>query len=125
MADRPTKVLFVGHGAERTGPPIGLLHLLRWIHANTDLSFEVLLLEGGVLVPEYERLAPTWVLEESRLPRLAVLGQVLAGWGLRRVGERLRLAGYRRRLRGVRDVGVVYVNSAWCIRALRYLDVQD
>jgi glycosyltransferase involved in cell wall biosynthesis len=125
VAERPTKVLFVGHGAERTGPPIGLLHLLRWIHASTDLEFEVLLLEGGVLVPEYERLAKVWVLDEARLPKLAVLGQVAAGWGLPGLGDRLKVLGYRRRLRRLRDVGVVYVNSAWCIRALRYLHAPD
>jgi glycosyltransferase involved in cell wall biosynthesis len=125
VPEPPSKVLFVGHGAERTGPPIGLLHLLRWIHANTDLPFEVLLLEGGVLLPEYERLAPVHVLHESRLPRLAVLGQVLAGWGLAALGDRVKVWGYRRRLRGLRHVGVVYVNSAWCIRALRYVDAPE
>lgn len=125
MADRSDTVLFVGHGAERTGPPIGLLHLLRWIRANTDLPFEVLLLEGGVLLPEYERLAPVHVLHESRLPRLAVLGQVLAGWGLAGLGDRLKVWGYRWRLRRLRGIGVVYVNSAWCIRALRYLSADD
>ena len=122
MADAPQKVLFVGHGAERTGPPIGLLHLLRWVHANTDLEFEVLLLEGGVLVDDYRELGPVWVLDEAaRPPRLAVLGQVVAGWGLGGLGDWLKVRGYRRRLRHLRGVGVVYVNSAWCIRALRYL----
>jgi glycosyltransferase involved in cell wall biosynthesis len=119
-------VLFVGHGAERTGPPIGLLHLLRWVRANTDLEFEVLLLEGGVLLDDYRALAPTWVLDESvRLPRLVVLAEVLSGWGLTGLGDRLRVLGYRRRLRRIHDVGVVYLNSAWCIRALRYVHAPD
>lgn len=122
MADRPDKVLFVGHGAERTGPPIGLLHLLRWIRANTDLDFEVLLLEGGVLEDEFRAIAPVTVLHEAAdPPRLAVLGRAVAGWGLPGLGDRLRVLGHRRRLRHLRDVGVVYVNSAWCIRAVRYV----
>lgn len=126
MAERPAKVLFVGHGAERTGPPIGLLHLLRWVHEHTELDFEVLLLEGGVLEEEYRRLAPVHVLDEAARPtRLGVLGQIVSGWGFERLGDRLRVIGNRRRLRGIRDVGVVYVNSAWCIRALDYLQAPD
>jgi glycosyltransferase involved in cell wall biosynthesis len=119
-------VLFVGHGAERTGPPIGLLHLLRWIRAHTDLDFEVLLLEGGDLLPEYEALAPVTVLHESRQPRLAVLGRTAAERaGTEGLGERLRVAAYRRRLRHLTGFRTVYVNSAWCIRALPYLPDDD
>lgn len=125
--DRPGRVLFVGHGAERTGPPIGLLHLLRWIRANTDVDFEVLLLEGGELEEDYRAVAPTTVLHESvRPPRTTALAQLLGdGLGRRELADRVRTAGYRRRLRHLRGFATVYLNSAWCVRALRYLPLGD
>ena len=43
------KVLFCSHAAERTGPPIIMLHLARWLRANTDVDFELLFLQGGEL----------------------------------------------------------------------------
>lgn len=122
MAERSKRVLFVGHGAERTGPPIGLLHLLRWVHEHTDVEFEVLLLEGGDLLDDYRALAPVTVLHESRLPRLAALVRSGGDGSLR---DRLLTRSYRRRLRHLRGFATVYLNSAWCIRALRYLRLGD
>lgn len=119
---RPGKLVFVGHGAERTGPPIGLLHLLRWIRANTELDFEVLLLEGGPLLPEYRRLAPVWVLGEAEATGgLLALAARCERAGAARLGRQVRRAALRRRLRQVGEVAVLYVNTAWCIRAVRYL----
>ena len=121
------KVLFVGHGAERTGPPIGLLHLLRWIAANTDIDFEVLLLEGGDLLPDYQALAPVTVLHEGARPaRLAQIGQALAEkHGATRLGDRLRVWSYRRRLRHLRGFRTIYCNSAWTIRAVDYVPMTE
>jgi glycosyltransferase involved in cell wall biosynthesis len=56
------RVLFVGHFAGRTGAPMVLLHLLRWLRQNTGLEFEVLLRQGGPPEAEYATVAPTWVL---------------------------------------------------------------
>ncbi|MDA0989487.1 MAG: glycosyltransferase family 4 protein [Verrucomicrobia bacterium] len=51
------KVLFIGNDASRTGAPIGLLHLLRWLRVHTDIECELLLrVGGGPLQPEYETL---------------------------------------------------------------------
>jgi hypothetical protein len=55
LEDR-NKILFVGHRADRTGAPILLLHLLRWLRENTELCFELLLLKGGDLEPEFRKL---------------------------------------------------------------------
>lgn len=119
----PDKVLFVGHGAERTGPPIGLLHLLRWIKANTDIDFEVLLLDGGDLLDEYRALAPTTVLDYSdKPPRLAQLGMFLESTFHREgATDRFRTLAYRRRLRRHGPYRTVYCNSAWTIRVLEYV----
>ena len=124
---RSEKVLFVGHGAERTGPPIGLLHLLRWIKANTDIDFEVLLLDGGDLLDDYRALSPVVVLDEStKPPRLALLGQMLGHtFKMTRTAERLRVFAYRVKLRRLGPFRTVYCNSAWTIRALEYLPMGD
>ena len=61
------KVLFISHEASRSGAPIVLLHLLKWIKQNTALQFGVLLLADGPLRGDFEALAETIVL--SKLTR--------------------------------------------------------
>ena len=56
-------ILFVSHEATRTGAPVYLLHLLRWLRANTDLRFRVLLGRGGPLESEFHALAETFTPE--------------------------------------------------------------
>lgn len=64
-ATRPPKdpsaasILFISHDASRTGAPIALLTFLKWLRANTDYRFAVLLGAGGALETEFESLAPT------------------------------------------------------------------
>lgn len=115
------RVLFVGHAADRTGPPIGLLHLLGWLQANADVHPEVLLLEGGPLEPEYAALAPTVVLDEWDLDApwgaLATLAEGRAHGLL----PALRRRGLARRLAGLSPPDLVYINTAWTIRALHHL----
>jgi glycosyltransferase involved in cell wall biosynthesis len=51
------KILFIGNTASRTGAPIGLLHLLRWLREHSDIEFELLLRwGGGPLQAEYESI---------------------------------------------------------------------
>lgn len=52
-------ILFISHDAHRTGAPIVLLHLLKWLKNNTSLEFEILLKNGGELVSEFESIART------------------------------------------------------------------
>ena len=68
MAKAPLhKVLFISHEASRSGAPIVLLHLLKWIKHNTDLQFDILLLADGPLRSDFEVLSQTFVL--SKLTR--------------------------------------------------------
>lgn len=53
--------LFVGHDASRTGAPIVLLHLLRWLKQKQLCTFSVLLINGGELEHEYSCLADTYI----------------------------------------------------------------
>jgi glycosyltransferase involved in cell wall biosynthesis len=120
------KVLFMSHAAERTGPPIIMLHLARWLRANTDLDFELLFLQGGELEEEFRALAPVWILDEWAPPRAAVLLDSLA-WKVGREAwaPRIRAAFLRRRMRRVRNIDLVYVNTCGSVRGLRYLRDRD
>src|ERR1700704_1052659 len=42
-----SRVLFIGHEATRTGAPLMLLHLLRWLRDNTDIDFDLLIRSDG------------------------------------------------------------------------------
>ena len=61
------RLLILGHGAERTGPPIFLLRLLRWVRAHAELEVAVVLLDGGPLLDDIRALAPTFVAGVDRL----------------------------------------------------------
>lgn len=116
------RVLFVGHGADRTGPPIGLLHLLRWLRDHTDVQPEILLLTGGPLLPDYREIGPVTVLDEWNPPRAFGALESAVDWPLtRRWQDRAQRAGMRWRLRHLNRPDLVYVNTAWTLRALRYL----
>jgi len=52
-------ILFISHDASRTGAPIMLLNLLRYLKKYQILSFNVLLNHTGPLESEFSALAPT------------------------------------------------------------------
>ncbi len=56
-----TRVLFISHDAYPFGAQILLLHLLRWLKRNTDLSFQMLLGDGGDLLNEFRALGSVQV----------------------------------------------------------------
>jgi glycosyltransferase involved in cell wall biosynthesis len=69
------RILIIGHEAERTGAPIVLLHLLRWIKKNRpELDVEMLLLRDGELRASYEKLVTVHVAPQTRLPKIVVRG---------------------------------------------------
>lgn len=52
------KLLFISHDTSRTGAPMVLLHLLRWITLHKkNIVVEVLALEGGSLEKEFKQVA--------------------------------------------------------------------
>ena len=80
---RPT-VRFLVHGAERSGPPIYVLRLLRaWQLVDPGFRTEVVLARPGPLAAEIAALAPT---RTARLDRRSP--DQLAAQGLRAVGAR-------------------------------------
>lgn len=63
-SSRQNKVLFISHEATRTGAPIVLLHLLKWLKSNTPLQFDILLLNDGPLRPDFEVLGKTYIAQQ-------------------------------------------------------------
>jgi len=101
----------VGHGAERTGPPIFLLHLQRWLHEQRALAFETVLARGGDLVPEYEALGPVHVVDGRwTTPRVVQAG--LGRAGRARAAATVAAARRRVRLSGVGEHDLLYLNTA-------------
>jgi glycosyltransferase involved in cell wall biosynthesis len=55
-------ILFVSHSVGRTGAPILLLHLLRWLRQNTQWDLDVVVPATGALLPEFQEVCSTRVL---------------------------------------------------------------
>ncbi len=125
------KILFVGHEASRTGAPIALLHIIRWLKINGGVEPYVLLLRGGPLVEDYARTCPTTVLHhpgpafvrKKPATRISTVCYwlttiVLRIWGKLR-GRIIRpLAVYRYKKEGVT---LVYLNSVCSLQIMRFL----
>lgn len=107
----PPSVLFVGHGADRTGPPVFLANFQRWLASHADTEFATVLTRGGDLLEDYRQWGPVRVLDQRwTLPRIAQQGLVRIG----RTGPASRLRSLRDEghLRDWRRARVVYVNTA-------------
>lgn len=89
------RVLFVCHALERTGPPIYLLTLQRWLRANTDWELTTAYQRGGALEEEFAALGDTIRLHNHR---------------------------YERPVIDVSGFDLVYANASWTLRALSGFD---
>jgi len=56
--------LFIGHEASLTGAPYTQLHIIQWLRTNTPHKVELVLLQGGALLPEFEKVATVYVLQK-------------------------------------------------------------
>lgn len=57
-------IIFVSHEASRTGAPTVLLSMLRWIKANTDIQFGIIIGADGPMRSEFEELAPCFLMDK-------------------------------------------------------------
>jgi glycosyltransferase involved in cell wall biosynthesis len=116
--DATRRILFVGHEASRTGAPVMLLHLLRWLQTTKDMAFEVLLQGGGALLSEYRGVGPVQILDRYRgldwTPGGYRLSETVMKW------HRTRL---RRRLHEHFDL--LYLNSTVTLKFLDWLGTAD
>ena len=110
MAD--PHVVILGHAADRTGPPIYLLQLLRALDRR-GLRTTVVLLRGGELLGELQELAEVRVVGEP-------VDESIAS-PTRLAEEPARLEARRAQLADLVDLSLVVVNTAWSIHALPWL----
>jgi glycosyltransferase involved in cell wall biosynthesis len=55
------RILFISHDASRTGAPIILLNFLKWLKKkNSNIQFDILLLNGGELEIEFQKLTTVY-----------------------------------------------------------------
>ena len=111
------RILFIGHEAERTGAPIILLHLLRWIKKNRpEYVVEMLLLRDGELRDSYAQFGKLYVVPPGRMPEIVERG-------IRFVRRKL---GLKRRFRGAEvppfdeDYDLVVGNTVGSLLALEF-----
>ncbi len=104
------KVLFISHDATRTGAPIILLNLLKWLKRETRIPFEIILRYGGELKGEFEALAPVTVWHQG-LPGLVEFAQrQLESRRIQLPANRGRIMDINDRLRG-ESIGLIYSNT--------------
>ncbi|WP_435011821.1 glycosyltransferase family 4 protein (plasmid) [Tundrisphaera lichenicola] len=114
----------MGHDASRTGAPMILLHLIRWLKANTDASFSILLGDGGPLEAAFRELGPTWILPRELWPNGGnpeLLDRVPL---VRRWRSQARYARLRQAV-GIPRPDVIYVNTVATRPTLEFLEFLD
>ena len=115
------RVLFVSHEATRSGAPIMFLHFLRWLRANTSLSFEILLLAGGPLADDFAAVAPTTSIEALGRSSASYFEAGIAKAGFPKAGDRLKVERVQRTVKHLRGFDALYLNSTTSALALRIL----
>lgn len=116
------RLLAVAHEATLTGSPMNLLHLLRWVRAETDVEVHTLVLQDGALRHRFEEVGPVHLLDRWALP--ALLGTVQAGLqhlGSSRAWRPVAAARLRPQLRDLAGFDLVYLNSLPSTVVLPYL----
>lgn len=116
------RFLAVTHEATITGAPMNLLHLMRWLRANTDLDLQVLVLADGPLRDRFEQVAEVTVIDRGSIAsamRLVELG--LHHLGSRRAWRPVAAGRLVPQLRHLRDLDVVYLNSLASLPVLPFL----
>ncbi len=111
-AERPW-VRFLGHGAERSGPPIYLLRLLRWWNRTPPpFDIEVVLGRPGPLVDAYRQVASTRVARLDRRSPERLAERALAATAPEAWGARVVEAATRHRVESGCQPSVTVVNGA-------------
>ena len=105
------RVLFLGHGAERLGPPVHLALLLEWLNRSRRIDAEVVVARGGVLVEAYRASgAEVTVAARGREP-LEPFMAAARRIGAPGVGRAVSARWLRSRLARGNPPDLVYVNT--------------
>ena len=60
-------LVFIGHEASLTGAPYTQLYLIQWLRAHTDHTVQLVLLRGGPLLAEFEKVATVHILHQYEI----------------------------------------------------------
>lgn len=116
------QVLFVSHEATRTGAPMALLHLLRWLRDNSDLEPEIAILRDGPLTADFAEVGPTTVLgTQVDWPERTRAERWLTDRGRHQAVRRLQVVRLRARIGHLAGTRHVYLNSSESLRVLSHL----
>jgi glycosyltransferase involved in cell wall biosynthesis len=104
-------VLFISHEATRTGAPLFLLTLLRWLKNSDAVDFSILLKNEGELRPEFKKLGETFSFQfPIRYPPSSLIFRLINVLFFEPVCRPL----YRRRLKATlkrRKYSLIYSNT--------------
>ena len=101
-------VLFLGHQASRTGAPLLLLELVRWLADQPSIAPSVLLWRGGQLADAYGAVSPTRILCRS-----------LPARGLERIGASGLVHPGLARHYPAANYPLIYANTVATVRLLQ------
>jgi len=68
MPKKTEHILVISNTAERTGAPLLLLNLLKWIRKNSSLQFVFILQNGGELLTDYENIGTVYLWNKVHRP---------------------------------------------------------
>jgi len=78
------KILFITHEASRTGAPMVILHLIKWLQTNSDYCIDLLSLKGGELSDEFSEIVNEYyVLPKPRKTKPTIYHRVQRKIGLK------------------------------------------
>lgn len=103
-------VLFLQEAATRNGSPLALLHILRWLKANSGRPSSLLFSYHGDLLEEFAGVASVRTAESSRWCPGGIRSQALRLAGLGPWARRNEAADLRKFANGCRPA-VIYANS--------------
>lgn len=109
---RPARLLFLGHGAERTGPPILLGHLLRGLAETRDHDLSVWTARPGPLLEEYRAAGARAETASGGREPLEPLAAALRRIGAPGLVGPLQARVRSRKARALPPADLVYVNAA-------------
>lgn len=107
-------IVFVGHGASRTGAPASLFKVIKWTATNTNHPCMLVLGNDGPLVEEYSKYAAVHIWNKPI--KVNSVGQSVFGDLLEHVNKFIPWALSRHRARivrqlGSRNVGCIFNNT--------------
>lgn len=82
-------IVFVGHDASRSGAPIILLNLLRWLNTHSTAELRLVLIQGGPLESDFKSVLPTTVLTSRKWRKWKALRRVVSWLGLSSIGTKI------------------------------------